>query len=114
LRGLRQLIDGLADQLGLAAENGLDAFEGDAVGRRQRLDVLALRGDRGLDIEQRRLAVDEELAELAGCLVEIRVELGEIRGLEGVRIEERACGLGHAWGLPREWVERNSCCTAQR
>src|SRR5262249_55690283 len=86
-------------QLSLAAHDGLHAFEGDAVGHGQRLDVLALRSDRRLDVEERRLAVNEELAELAGGLVEIRVKPGEIGGLQGLRIEERAA-FGHAVGLP--------------
>ena len=69
-----------ADQLGVTAQRlawvpstamRLAAVEG--------LHVLALRGDGGLEIKRRRLAVHEQLAEIGGGLVEVAIELREIR-----------------------------------
>ena len=100
----RQLLDGLTDQLGLTAQHGLGALDGDAVGGREGLDVLALRGDGGLEIEHRRLAVHEQLAEVGGGLVEVAIELGEIGNLEAFGVEINCVALAMGLSTLSGWV----------
>src|SRR6185295_9511051 len=107
---LGQLLDVLANDLGLTADQRLHALEGELVGGGQRLDILALASDEALDVEG--LAILPELAEVAEIPVVVGIELREIGELHA-RGLERILGLGHftlPWKVCR--VGCGLCCTA--